>query len=78
MTTARWCMHCHVTSSEPAQLTLHLGRGEIKVTLEGVPGHRCTNCGGESLDGPFAEELSEDVDRVLRAIEAARAVPAEA
>lgn len=76
--TTRWCMHCHVTASEPARLSLALHRGDIKVVVEGVPGHRCSNCGGESLDGPLAEELSDGIDRVVRTIEAAQVVPAKA
>lgn len=74
----RRCMYCHATAAEPARLTLKLGRGDVQVTLDGVPGRRCTSCGGESLDGPLAEEISEGMDRVVRAIEAAQAVPAEA
>jgi YgiT-type zinc finger domain-containing protein len=73
----RRCMYCHVTASEPARLTLRLGRGDLTITIDGVPGHRCSNCGGESVDGPLAEELSAGVLQLTRAVEAALAVPAE-
>jgi YgiT-type zinc finger domain-containing protein len=72
------CVFCHEFAARPARISLDLGRGDIHIHVDGVPARHCDACGSDGIDGPLAEELSEGIDRVLRAIEAAQAVPAEA
>jgi hypothetical protein len=72
------CVFCHELAASPAIISLDLGGGDVRIRVVGVPARHCDACGSDGIDGPLAEEISEGIDRVLRAIEAAQAVPAEA
>lgn len=72
------CMYCGEHSSQPAKIGLRLQRGDVQIHIEGIPAHKCTNCGGEAIRGPLAEQISEGAELITRAIEAATATPVPA
>jgi len=71
------CVFCHESETRTASIALDLQHGDVLIHIEGVPAQHCDTCGSDGVNGPLAEEISEGIDRITRAIEAARAVRAE-
>jgi hypothetical protein len=74
----RACVFCHKPTARLARIPLDLERGDIRIRIEGIPAHHCDACGSDGINGPLAEEISEGANQIMKAIEAALAVPAEA
>jgi len=70
------CMYCGKHTSRPTRIDLNLQRGGVEIRISGIPAHKCTDCGGEAIRGPLAEQISEGAERITSAIEAEMSLPA--
>lgn len=65
----RQCALCGADGARSGETTITAGRNGIQVQIRGVPAVLCSICGDAAVHGPLAVELSDAIERIIRAVE---------
>ena len=68
------CSECKV-ENELREITLHLGRGDIKVEVTGVPAMVCPRCDQEYIPSSVSKEVPEAANELATCLESTLMVP---
>lgn len=63
------CALCGTPGTRLQRTTLDLARGDVRISISGIPAYHCAGCDDDAFDGPLSEAISEAVESIVAVIE---------